>query len=85
MNKTSKILLSGLVAAGLSFSLVPATAVPQLVDEPNTSVTLTLLHNNDGESSLTPNKLETTEGELTIGGVAAFAAVMDSEIADARA
>ena len=85
MNKTSKILLSGLVAAGLSFSLVPATAVPQLVDEPNTSVTLTLLHNNDGESSLTPNKLETTEGELTIGGVAAFAAVMDREIADARA
>lgn len=85
MNKTSKILLSGAVAAGLSFSLVPATAVPQLVTEPNTSVTLTLLHNNDGESSLTPKKLETPSGELTVGGVAAFAAVMDREIADARA
>ncbi len=85
MNKTSKILLSGLVAAGLSFSLVPATAIPQLVDEPNTSVTLTLLHNNDGESSLTPTKLETSEGDLTVGGVAAFAAVMDREVADARA
>jgi 5'-nucleotidase len=85
MNKTSKILLSGAVAAGLSFSLVPATAVPQLVDEPNTSVTLTLLHNNDGESSLTPTQVETASGELTIGGVAAFTAVMDREIADARA
>lgn len=85
LNKTSKILLSGAVAAGLSFSLVPATAVPQLVVEPNTSVTLTLLHNNDGESSLTPRKLETAAGELTIGGVAAFGAVMDREIASARA
>lgn len=86
MNKTSKILLSSIAAAGLSFSLVPAsTAVPQLVEEPNTSVTLTLLHNNDGESSLTARKVTTASGDLTVGGVAAFAAVMDREIADARA
>lgn len=85
MNKTTKILISSAAAAALTMAVVPAsTAVPKLVVEPNTSVTLTVLHNNDGESSLTPKTMTTDSGDLTVGGVAAFAAVMDREIADAR-
>jgi len=41
---------------------------------------LTLLHNNDGESSLLPF----TAGSLTVGGVAAFKTVTDREIRSAR-
>jgi 5'-nucleotidase len=85
LNNLSKILIGGSAAAALTLTLMPSSiAVPKMVEEPNTSVTLTLLHNNDGESSLTPRKLSTPSGDLTIGGVAAFAAVMDREIADAR-
>jgi 2',3'-cyclic-nucleotide 2'-phosphodiesterase / 3'-nucleotidase / 5'-nucleotidase len=49
------------------------------------SITLTLLHNNDGESSL--GTLEYGVGEaatLEVGGAPAFKAVMDREIAAAR-
>jgi 2',3'-cyclic-nucleotide 2'-phosphodiesterase (5'-nucleotidase family) len=42
---------------------------------------LTLLHNNDGESSLLPL---TNPGSLPVGGVAAFGAVVQRETADAR-
>jgi 2',3'-cyclic-nucleotide 2'-phosphodiesterase (5'-nucleotidase family) len=41
---------------------------------------LTLLHNNDGESSLLPG----LNGTLPVGGAAAFKTVMEREIADAR-
>ena len=41
---------------------------------------LTLLHNNDGESSLLPG----LNGSLPVGGAAAFKTVMEREIADAR-
>jgi 2',3'-cyclic-nucleotide 2'-phosphodiesterase (5'-nucleotidase family) len=56
--------------------------------------TLTLLHNNDGESTLLPleNGVSPANGwpisntiTLTNSGVAAFKSVMDREIADARA
>jgi 2',3'-cyclic-nucleotide 2'-phosphodiesterase (5'-nucleotidase family) len=56
--------------------------------------TLTLLHNNDGESSLQPgiNGIEPDAGfpntrhiNLPVGGVATFKSVMEREIADARA
>jgi len=53
--------------------------------EPKTPVTLTLLHNNDGESSLLADALYTTDaGKLPVGGAAAFASVMAREIAEAR-
>jgi 5'-nucleotidase len=55
------------------------------VVEPKTPVTLTLLHNNDGESSLLADALYTTEaGKLPVGSAAAFASVMEREIAEAR-
>ncbi|MCA9980068.1 MAG: ExeM/NucH family extracellular endonuclease, partial [Anaerolineales bacterium] len=48
-----------------------------------TSVTLTLLHNNDGESSLLPTTNTVDELELIVGGVDAFKSVVDAQVADA--
>ncbi len=45
---------------------------------------LSLLHNNDGESSLLPITYQADDTELQVGGVSAFKAVMDREIAEAR-
>jgi 2',3'-cyclic-nucleotide 2'-phosphodiesterase (5'-nucleotidase family) len=78
----------GVVAAGLSavvaIALAPAAAISAW--DSDGDVTLSLLHNNDGESALSSDEYELPSGSnLTIGGIAAFASVMDREIADARA
>lgn len=53
--------------------------------EPKTPVTLTLIHNNDGESSLGADAIyKTSAGDLRVGSTSAFATVFDREIADAR-
>jgi 2',3'-cyclic-nucleotide 2'-phosphodiesterase (5'-nucleotidase family) len=52
--------------------------------DPNGSAELTLLHNNDGESSLLPFSTTVNGNAFTYGGVAAFASVVDREIQDAR-
>ena len=58
---------------------------PAYAAEPKTAVTLTLLHNNDGESSLTADSVyKSSVGDLRAGSAAAFAAVFDREISDAR-
>jgi len=58
---------------------------PAYAAEPKTAVTLTLLHNNDGESSLTADSVyKSSAGDLRAGSAAAFAAVFDREISDAR-
>lgn len=60
--------------------LSPANAA-----EPKTPVTLTLIHNNDGESSLGADAIyKTSAGDLRVGSTSAFATVFDREIADAR-
>ncbi|MGA1242062.1 MAG: bifunctional metallophosphatase/5'-nucleotidase [Ilumatobacteraceae bacterium] len=48
------------------------------------AVTLTLLHNNDGESSLDTSTLRSGTVTYRYGGIAAFKAVFDREKADAR-
>lgn len=48
------------------------------------ATTLTLLHNNDGESSLLPIVYPTPAGPLDVGGAAAFKTVGDREITRAR-
>ena len=65
----------------LTINLVsPANAA-----EPKTPVTLTLIHNNDGESSLGADAIyKTKAGDLKVGSTSAFATVFDREIADAR-
>ena len=58
---------------------------PAYAAEPKTPVTLTLLHNNDGESSLTADSIfKSSSGDLRVGSAAAFASVFDREISDAR-
>lgn len=48
------------------------------------AVTLTLLHNNDGESSLDTATLRSGTITYKYGGISAFKSVMDREVADAR-
>jgi len=75
------------VAAGQS----PGTSSPATSSAgPEGEVTLTLLHNNDGESSLLPIAYAVGDAReiavpLDIGGIAAFAAVTRREIDAARA
>ena len=61
---------------------IPLSAAVAAQDD---SVTLTLLHNNDGESSLAPLGYGVAEGvTLEVGGAPAFKTVTEREIADAR-
>ncbi len=66
-------------------SVAPKSAAAQSGE----GVRLTLLHNNDGESSLLPlsNPVQVGDStvQLPIGGIAAFKTVMEREVADARA
>lgn len=73
----------GAAATALALAAaIPLSAGGAAQDE---SVTLTLLHNNDGESSLSPLGYGVAEGvTLEVGGVPAFKAVTEREIADAR-
>jgi 5'-nucleotidase len=76
------IISTALVATQLLATnlLSPANAV-----EPRSAVTLTLLHNNDGESSLAADSIyKTSAGDIRAGSTAAFAAVLNREIASAR-
>ena len=69
--------------------VVLVAGVPVVLAEGDGPVTLTLLHNNDGESSLLPlTNVVDIDGSTTsvaVGGIAAYKAVIDREIAQARA
>ena len=81
-----------LLAAACALVAAPAGRRPSLstaAAQGEGEVTLTLLHNNDGESSLLPltNNVE-VEGasiELPVAGIAAYKAVTEREIGEARA
>ncbi|MDE2668753.1 MAG: bifunctional metallophosphatase/5'-nucleotidase [Chloroflexota bacterium] len=84
------ILASMLVALALLFAFAGRDAsVPIAAAEGDGPVTLTLLHNNDGESSLLPLTnvvdIEGSSTSVAVGGIAAYKAVIDREIAQARA
>jgi 2',3'-cyclic-nucleotide 2'-phosphodiesterase / 3'-nucleotidase / 5'-nucleotidase len=51
----------------------------------NDTVTLSLLHNNDGESTLLPLVNDANGTDLPIGGIAAFKTLTDRQIREARA
>lgn len=71
-------------------ALLPATgpiaAQSASLDPAAGGVTLTLLHNNDGESSLLPIAYGVDDAgtSLAVGGVAAYASVLGREIAQAE-
>ncbi len=77
-----RVPVGGLATAFALAAVIPLSAAVAAQDD---SVTLTLLHNNDGESSLSPLDYGVAEGvTLEVGGAAAFKAVIEREIADAR-
>ncbi|MEX1336142.1 MAG: 5'-nucleotidase C-terminal domain-containing protein [Candidatus Limnocylindrales bacterium] len=74
--------------AGVATALALAATIPMsaAVAAQDEGVTLTLLHNNDGESSLATLGYGLAEDvTLEVGGAPAFKTVTEREIADARA
>ena len=69
--------------AALAATLIAPMASASETD--NKAVTLTLLHNNDGESSLDTSTLKSGTTTYQYGGIAAFKAVYERESAAARA
>ncbi|MFP4436443.1 MAG: hypothetical protein ACLFVO_04285, partial [Chloroflexaceae bacterium] len=80
------LLLIGLITIGLlqpqvaNVTQASSAHAPALADG---EVTLTLLHNNDGESGLLPTTSSVGDQEIEVGGAAAFKRVADREVADA--
>ena len=80
--KLKKLILA-ISAAALIAPLPIANA--GMYEDPGKAVTLTILHNNDGESALLPELSYTLpQGKLIYGSAAAFSTVMKREIADAK-
>jgi 5'-nucleotidase len=74
-----KYIILGILLAGLILGAFPTSAQPVSAQGPEDAFTLTILHNNDGES-----KLMNAGGEITdFGGVARFAALVDKLRAEA--
>ena len=83
------LVLALLAAVALLLIAAGRAPTPSVAAQGDGEVTLTLLHNNDGESALLPltNAVE-VDGvtvEVPVAGVAAFRSVVDREIAQARA
>jgi 2',3'-cyclic-nucleotide 2'-phosphodiesterase (5'-nucleotidase family) len=77
----------------VSYELSGSIQVFELTAGDSEATTLTLLHNNDGESALRTTERtigpdsgfgNTEEVTLTVGGVASFKTLMDTQVADAR-
>ncbi len=88
MSRVPRLLLLAPLLLPAAFALALTDAPPAAAGEPD-EVTLTLLHNNDGESFLLPltNTVE-ADGvtvDLPVAGIAAYKAVVEREIAEARA
>ncbi|WCO65369.1 choice-of-anchor I family protein [Iamia majanohamensis] len=69
----------------LASNEVTGTVTVYRVADPDGAGTLSLLHNNDGESTITPLTYSSDGTEYPVAGVSAFASVIDREAADARA
>lgn len=67
----------------VSHEITSTVVVYEAVD-PDGAGTLSLLHNNDGESALLPVTNRVGDANLPVGGVAHFATLTDQQIVDAR-
>lgn len=77
-----------IVVALITVSLITPMqfANASFYSEPGSPVTLTILHNNDGESALLPDQsYKTAQGTLIYGSAAAFSSVMKREVKNAKA
>jgi len=78
-----KIAITALTVAALVAPMSLANAY--MFTDTGTGATLTILHNNDGESALLPEQTYTLpQGKLVYGSAAAFSTVMKREIKSAR-
>lgn len=85
MEETLK--LKKLLVAGIVTSIIAQMSFAQasFYSETGSAVTLTILHNNDGESALLPDQSYTTaQGKLIYGSAAAFSSVMKREVRSAK-
>jgi 5'-nucleotidase len=83
ITKVKSLIAMGAALAALAVgSVVPAASASKGDAK---AVTLTLLHNNDGESSLDTSTLRSGGVTYRYGGIAAFKSVYDREVASARA
>lgn len=80
--KTRSLISIGAALAALAVGVVAPSASASKTD--SKAVTLTLLHNNDGESSLETATLRSGSVTYAYGGIAAFKSVYDRERAAAR-
>lgn len=84
VSSRAKSVIAVFGAMALSVTLaVSASAASSAGDD--RAVTLTILHNNDGESSLDTSTLKSGSITYKYGGIAAFRTVFDREAASARA
>ncbi len=66
-------------------ALIASSAIVSTASASEGNVTLTLLHNNDGESALLPQTVSVNGTTLATGSAAAFKTVLDRERARAKA
>lgn len=82
--KVNRISLFTIVAMSVG-ALIASSAIVNTASASEGNVTLTLLHNNDGESALLPQTVSVNGTTLSTGSAAAFKSVMDREHKRAKA
>jgi 5'-nucleotidase len=82
--KVNRFSLFAIVAMSAG-ALIASTAIVSTASASEGNVTLTLLHNNDGESALLPQTVSVNGTTLATGSAAAFKTVLDRERARAKA
>ncbi len=82
--KMKRVSVLGVVALSAG-ALVASGAIVNTASASEGNVTLTLLHNNDGESALLPQSVSVNGTPLATGSAAAFKTVLDRERARAKA
>ena len=86
MEETLKLKKIVVALAAISIAAQMSLAQADRYSESGSAVTLTILHNNDGESALLPDQsFKTAQGTLIYGSAAAFSSVMKREIRAAKA
>jgi 5'-nucleotidase len=82
--KVNRISIAAVVAMSAG-ALIASSAIVNTASAAEGNVTLTLLHNNDGESALLPQTVTVNGTALGTGSAAAFKTVLDRERARAKA
>ena len=82
--KVNRISIAAVVAMSAG-ALIASSAIVNTASASEGNVTLTLLHNNDGESALLPQTVTVNGTALGTGSAAAFKTVLDRERARAQA